>query len=361
MLVEGSYRNAILLVMAMLMAGCISHISVTKVTPGTNPRGLRYCLPEPVIIGIPKPDGSVTYSVDYIPDPDHEYAVDAWSLMASHTMNLSRSDRLLLTQADLKQDSTAVLAQLLKSAGNTGGALATEIGTQKTAQATAAATAASNVAAKSVAKAQAQAALDSAKKNLEAAQKAGNATAIASAQTALNAAELALTQADIALKGAKNPGNLDLPTASKAYGPIIYRIVQVPETGGIRLEPMVFKYGNPKFSKGNIQGQFATTTVAVSSSTGGTPSKPVLTGSILSFTQTVSDNFQSIVPTGCKLMQKGKEIKDFAQDPKEGSKKGTVIISVKSGIPAGDDYIEFVEFVSSSGQHFTNQYPFEVK
>jgi hypothetical protein len=266
----------------LVLPACISHISVKPVNPGENVRGLRYHLPQPVIVGKPQPDGSITYSVETIPDPDREYAIDAWSLMSNHTAKLTREAKMFLTKAELKQDTTGVAAQLLKSAGNVGAEFATAVGAQKAAErkdaataasdrATKLAAAASDLRAKELAFAKAQLTLDDAEANLAAATNTGDAKKIEAAQEAISKAKLALKLAEADRNAARNladalddpsvlPDTAVAPKASRAAGPILLRIVEDKETGSIRLEPMIFKMAHSKRSSRVIQRQFDTVT-----------------------------------------------------------------------------------------------------
>jgi hypothetical protein len=240
--------------------GCITHVSVVKVTAENNAcvKGERVKLPAPFIVGTPAPDGSIKYSVQYFADPDQEYAIDSWSFMAKQKLDISRTVDMIATKLTLAQDSTAVANQLAGSLGNVGKGVEDSLVTKEQAKVTAAQAAAkakkdnvtakqADLAAKDATVAKDQAAVDSAQAVLDALKTASppDATAIKAAQATLTTAQLALTQAKIdrdysnqALTVAANAdlaAPADLP---KAKGIVIYRIVD--NHTGLRLVPVKF-------------------------------------------------------------------------------------------------------------------------
>jgi hypothetical protein len=245
-----------LALVAVVNTGCVTHYSVTKVTPGSNPKGLRVHLPAPFIIGRPSPDGTVKYNVELLPDPDQEYAIDAWTIMAKQKAEIGRTIEMYVQKMTLAQDTTAVASQLASSAASVGKSAVDSLITQRQAQTTAVTAKEADVAAKTIALEKAQAEVASAKDALNAAEASGDATAIKSARATLAAKELAVTEAQIDLKAAHEAlakaRNFDQPTSKDktgldtggkvtAPGPAIYRIVENPKTGGIKLEPVNFK------------------------------------------------------------------------------------------------------------------------
>jgi hypothetical protein len=299
--------------MSMFLNGCISHIAVKRVEPGKNLRGLRYYLPEPIIVGRPSPDGSIVYTIETLADVEHEYVIDAWSFMANHTAKFTRTKEMLLEKAELKQDTTAVAEQLLKSAGNVGAGIMEAEGKRRDAEQTTA---------KETAKAKADAATeqitaqkeelkarsdalkviaekrhaldraiierDRAKELRDIAKGENNPEKLAAAQEALDDAEtqvrLAQSDFDFANKpasGFDDPlSRLDDPLArfddaktaqdkptgpqaGRAAGPILLRIVEDPLTGGIRLVPLKFKLGDPRRARGDTQKRFDTVKTGV--------------------------------------------------------------------------------------------------
>src|SRR5437660_7824368 len=121
MITKASSSKLVLMASALLAtSGCISHFSVTKVVPGTNPKGLHVHLPAPFVVGRPTPDGTVKYAIEYLPDPDQEYAITAWSIMAKQKIEIARTVEMYVQKMNLSQDTTAVAAQLAASAGAVG-------------------------------------------------------------------------------------------------------------------------------------------------------------------------------------------------------------------------------------------------
>jgi methionine-rich copper-binding protein CopC len=278
-------HSLLLLAAVAATPGCISRVTVKKVEPGQNPRGMRYYLPQPVVVGRPKPDGGIEYNIEYIPNLEREYAVDAWSFMGSHTAKLSRSPEMLLTKAELIQNTTEVAKQLIDSAGAAGTELATQIGAQKTAErnaaaaaetarASAARTAATALLEKQNAVLLAQDDQERAAKNLASAEATGDATKIAAAQAVLETTEVALSRARRAVEFAQMEANkFDDPTARAdgaapapksglAAGPVMYRIVEDSRTGAVRLVPMAFKVGHPRAGQRFTQRRFDTVSPA---------------------------------------------------------------------------------------------------
>src|SRR5262245_1251661 len=97
----------------LLLTSCIAHIGVKKVdnssgSDGGEVKGVRYSLPQPFLVGRPQLNGKISYSIEYLPDPDNEYAVDAWSFMAKHKINMQRTTRGLLKSVSFTKDTTEV-------------------------------------------------------------------------------------------------------------------------------------------------------------------------------------------------------------------------------------------------------------
>jgi hypothetical protein len=113
-------RKILAFIGALFLSGCISYTGVTKVKPGTNPKGLRVKLPAPFVVGRPDPSGTIDYKVEYLPDPDEEYAITAWALMAKNKTDIERTMSLLLKKATVTQDTTAVAKELITQGGAVG-------------------------------------------------------------------------------------------------------------------------------------------------------------------------------------------------------------------------------------------------
>jgi len=106
-----------------MLSSCISHIGVTKVDNSSpaaarKAKGVRYSLPQPFIVGRPGGNGEVSYAIEYFPDPSNEYAVTAWSFMAKHKLDLKRSSKGLLLSAEYSKDDTEVAKTVIDSAGS---------------------------------------------------------------------------------------------------------------------------------------------------------------------------------------------------------------------------------------------------
>lgn len=128
------FINGLLLSFVFVLASCVSGVTVTKVTStNRNPKGLRVNLPAPFLVGRPNPANEIDWKIEYFPDPDEEYAVNAWSLLAKNVADFTRTESGVLTKATLDMDTSAVASQLAKSAGAVTGASLDAATTQKTA------------------------------------------------------------------------------------------------------------------------------------------------------------------------------------------------------------------------------------
>lgn len=85
------------------MMGCITEINVNKVLKDTatagKENGYYYSLPIPYVVVKPKGDGTMDVVVEYLPDPDHQYAVSGWTFLSSQTLTVEVEDNGLLNMA----------------------------------------------------------------------------------------------------------------------------------------------------------------------------------------------------------------------------------------------------------------------
>jgi hypothetical protein len=253
--------------LALANTGCITEMKVVKVSDEPGVKGQRVDLPAPFIVGTPKPDGTIVYTVQYFPDPDQEYAIRTWTFLSKQKADISRTIDMYVQKMTLAQDTTAVASQLSASVGNVAQGAINTLATQQAAN-TAAQQAAATAYKNAVTTRQADLdskkatvdddiqALGSAESTLQAAQKLGDADAIKAAQTAVNTARLSLQQAEVNLQDANtsfqnfvksSAANQDNPTAAKpavslpkAQGVVIYQIVELPNNSGIKLVPVNF-------------------------------------------------------------------------------------------------------------------------
>ena len=103
---------------------CISYVTMRKVYPESsvasenNPPGIRVKLPAPFIVGTKSADtGNYTYKVLMLPDPDQEYAIKAWAIMAKQKLALKRSIEMYMKEASLNVDTIAVAKAMTDAAG----------------------------------------------------------------------------------------------------------------------------------------------------------------------------------------------------------------------------------------------------
>ena len=126
----------ILFAMAAFTMGCYSELNVHKV-PRENSittgkaNGYYYSLPIPYVVVKPKGDGTMDVAVEYLPDPDHQYAVNGWTFFGNQTITVEVEDNGLLKKIVWDADDTAVAAQLAGSAGVVGAAKITAEGEAK--------------------------------------------------------------------------------------------------------------------------------------------------------------------------------------------------------------------------------------
>ncbi len=122
------YKYLIVLFLPIFICSCYTSVKVRKVVTGKE-MGIRYSLAKPFIKVVPNStgDGSYTVSVEYLPDESQTYAIDAKSIMASHTLHVVVEDRLL-TKIQWNPNDTAVAEELVKK----GGALASSVKTRLT-------------------------------------------------------------------------------------------------------------------------------------------------------------------------------------------------------------------------------------
>ncbi len=116
-------QRIFVILLPVLLGSCIARIDVKKINNAdingrSRAKGVRYSLPQPFVIGTPGLNGKVSYRVEYLPDPDNEYAVNAWSFMAKHTMKLARSPNGMLTSVDYSKNDTEVATAMVDTAGN---------------------------------------------------------------------------------------------------------------------------------------------------------------------------------------------------------------------------------------------------
>ena len=83
----------LILITAINLAAC-TRVTVRRVETGAEP-GLRYYLPQPVIIVTPQEDGTMQVRVESIADRSEAYSVSAKSWFASYKLVLKHSQGLL--------------------------------------------------------------------------------------------------------------------------------------------------------------------------------------------------------------------------------------------------------------------------
>lgn len=104
----------ILLLVGISLVAC-TEVTVTRVQKGDEP-GLRYYLPQPILIVTPQEDGTMEVRVESIADRNQAYSVEAKSYLASYKLTFKQSQGLL-TEVSLTSDSSTIAAESVKAAG----------------------------------------------------------------------------------------------------------------------------------------------------------------------------------------------------------------------------------------------------
>lgn len=228
---------------ALLLAGCITTVEVTKVGRDSNAKGLRYSLPATFLLVQPQADGSATYTWVHMPDPQRTYAIEQHAILSKFTLDVATSNGLL-TSAQSAGDNTAVTAKLLEAAqaAKVADITARSGSETKDATAAAAATTAERATGLALAQAQAEKAIVDADAAAKPEDKRAAAVKVSNAQLAYNQAAAALT----ALGLSPSANNLPNGGASQQqWGPVLFRLIQ-RRNGTIELRAV------------NVQMQFAT-------------------------------------------------------------------------------------------------------
>ena len=287
------------LALALPLSSCASYVVVKKVSSNdTTTPGLRYYLPKPFIVFAPQADGTVSATVIFLPDSDHEYAIQSISRLSSYAFQASTDASGLLTAVQYSADTTALATQ---TAASVGGGLAQAYNLE-TAQA-AAVQAQVNTAQAAVITAQsdynsALAALNSDNQANVATPGTVSANAIAQEQSLVAQEQAALEVAQAALKTAKSTPqvvagaaatgtpitttaatvgtSLGAPTWNPTstihlpgqYGPVLFAVND--DGTNVSLNAVKAKYGGALHGPNRAQPGFKTTLLAL-----GPPKIPV--------------------------------------------------------------------------------------
>ena len=229
-------RRLVSVLPALLLAGCVC-LEVEKVTQKSNPDGVRFALPKPILAFTPKGDGTAELSVEYLPDADNTFAMQSVAVLASDTLDVTVKGGLL-EQVSWDANSAAVAEQAIATAASLGKAAADA----KAAEAGAAAKA----------QAEEQAAIRELQEELGAAQ----ATVAALEAAGIGGVELARAKAAVAALEARlearAPANA--PGSNQAWGPVFYEI----QDNGTSVELVALPW---PFPDAPTQAAFATTKV----------------------------------------------------------------------------------------------------
>lgn len=117
------YIFLIIATLFVVNSGCVTHVSMTKIDP-TDPksalqRGIHIEMPAPFVLVTTGtgPDHKISAQIVMLPDPDQEYAIDAWAILAKQNVTISRSVEMYINEVDLSQDTSTLASALVGSAG----------------------------------------------------------------------------------------------------------------------------------------------------------------------------------------------------------------------------------------------------
>ncbi|HUP60087.1 MAG TPA: hypothetical protein VNA69_06670 [Thermoanaerobaculia bacterium] len=120
----------------VVLNACTTRLTVRKATDSTP--GIRYYLPRPVLVAKPQTDGSVLFTMEYLPDTSQEYAIEAESYVAKHKLRVETEASGILKKVQWNPTSTEVASQLASSIGEAAKAELTRRDAEETAEKTAA-------------------------------------------------------------------------------------------------------------------------------------------------------------------------------------------------------------------------------
>src|SRR5262249_9411307 len=109
-----------LLLWTVLLTGC-TEVCVKQIDPMTpfadGPVGQRFALPVPAFVVTPTGDGGVKLDRQDLPDPANTFAIDGWSVLAQHKLNVEVKNGIL-AEIRWAPDSSAVLGQAVSATGD---------------------------------------------------------------------------------------------------------------------------------------------------------------------------------------------------------------------------------------------------
>lgn len=97
----------------LLLNGCTTTLTSKPATDEAT--GIRYSLPAPHIFMNPNPDGTVSVSVEYLPDPNNTYTLGIASYLSSSTIDVKLKNGMLAS-VSLNSDSSSNAASALSTA-----------------------------------------------------------------------------------------------------------------------------------------------------------------------------------------------------------------------------------------------------
>lgn len=103
------------LLAVLTLSGCATFVEGQKATTGGE--GLRYSLPAPFLMVVPKPDGTLSVSTVMLPDPDNTYSLKTKSFISSYTLDVQLENQMLKS-VSLSPKSDAVAAAAVGSLAN---------------------------------------------------------------------------------------------------------------------------------------------------------------------------------------------------------------------------------------------------
>lgn len=98
-----------------LLSSCASF--VTSKPAHKDAAGIEYALCRPAVVATPLADGRVSFETACLPDPERRYVISGYTLMGNLTLNVERSNDMILTKVTIDPNNSAVAAEAAKAAG----------------------------------------------------------------------------------------------------------------------------------------------------------------------------------------------------------------------------------------------------
>src|SRR5262245_7764991 len=109
-------RFASVVLLSLLLGACVTRMNVQPAKSGV--KGIRYYLPKAYLLVKPAKDGSVSVEKVFLPDPEHEYAIDSQAWIAKYKLSVEIDERGLLKKVVWNADDSASTKAALDTVAN---------------------------------------------------------------------------------------------------------------------------------------------------------------------------------------------------------------------------------------------------